>query len=129
MATPLDEGSAPRSGGRQVWVVEDDEPIARCLEMLLQEHGYGVKVAGSLAAARALEGEPDVVLLDYLLPDGNGVTFLPELNVRMPGVPVILLTALERVGESRFPRHVQYLPKPFRNRELLDLIEQAQAVS
>lgn len=108
--------------GRTVWVVEDDEPIARCLEMLLQESRYDVAVAGSLAAARGLEGRPDLVILDYLLPDGNGVSFLPELATRYPGVPVILLTALERIGASTFPSHVKYLPKPFRNRQLLDLI-------
>lgn len=110
------------SPGRMVWVVEDDEPIARCLEMLLQDSRYDVALAGSLGAARELAGRPDLVILDYLLPDGNGVSFLPELAARHPGVPVILLTALERVGASTFPNHVKYLPKPFRNRQLLELI-------
>jgi DNA-binding response OmpR family regulator len=110
-------------GMRRVWVIEDDEPIARCLEMLLRESGYVVEVAGSLATARALGPEPDLVLLDYLLPDGNGITFLPELARAHPGVPVILLTALERVGASAFPAHVTFLSKPFRNRDLLALVD------
>lgn len=113
------QGTTP---ARTVWVVEDDEPIARCLEMLLQDSGYGVELAGSLAAARTLTGHPDLVILDYLLPDGNGVAFLPELAARHHAIPVILLTALDRVGASSFPNHVKYLPKPFRNKQLLDLI-------
>ena len=106
-----------------LWVIEDDEPIARCLQMLLQESGYAVSIATSLASARGLPSTPDLVLLDYLLPDGNGIMFLPELAKSHPGVPVILLTALDRVGSSQFPRHVAYLPKPFRNRDLLALVD------
>jgi DNA-binding response OmpR family regulator len=105
-----------------VWVVEDDEPIARCLQMLLQDEGYSVDVASTLDDARALTSKPELVLLDYLLPDGNGIAYLPELAGRHPGVPVILLTALERVGKSSFPNHVTYLAKPFRNRDLIELV-------
>lgn len=108
--------------GRTVWVVEDDEPIARCLQLLLQESGYRVDVARSLGEARTLATLPELVLLDYLLPDGNGISYLPELAREHPGVPVILLTALERVGNSSFPNHVTYLAKPFRNRDLIELV-------
>ncbi len=90
--------------------------------MLLQEAGYRVDIAPSLSDARSLQSIPDLVLLDYLLPDGNGVAFLPELGRRFPNVPVILLTARERVGLSSFPNHVTYLPKPFRNRDLLEVV-------
>lgn len=113
------------SGGKGpalLWIIEDDEPIARCLQMLLQDSGYEVVMAGSLAMAREISAPPNLVLLDYLLPDGNGIAFLPELDRRHPGVPIILLTALERVGASVFPTHVTYLPKPFRNRDLLALV-------
>lgn len=106
-----------------LWIVEDDESIALCLKMILEDHGYRVAVAHTLQAARRLEGRPALVLLDFLLPDGNGVAFLPELEQRFAGTQVILLTALDRVGSSRFPNHVEYLPKPFHNRELLTMIE------
>ena len=110
------------SSKASLWVVEDDESIALCLKMILEDHGYGVQVAHTLESARAFETRPDLVLLDFLLPDGNGIAFLPELEERFPGVQVILLTALDRVGSSRFPNHVEYLPKPFHNRELLTMI-------
>ncbi len=106
-----------------LWVVEDDDSIALCLKILLEDHGYDVSVAGSLADARRLSIAPDLVLLDFLLPDGNGIAFLPELAGRFPQLHVILLTAQDRVGESRFPNHVAYLPKPFHNKELLGLVE------
>ena len=108
---------------KRLWVIEDDETISQCLCLILSENGYGVAPAKSLAEARCLEQKPDLVLLDFLLPDGNGIAFLPELAVRHPGVPVILLTAQERVGMSRFPHHVAYLAKPFRNKELFALIQ------
>ena len=105
-----------------IWIVEDDEAIGRCLKLLLEDAGYSTVLSASLAAARALMPQASVVVLDYLLPDGNGLSFLPELAQHMPGTPVILLTAQSRVGTSTFPKHVQFLAKPFRNRELLDLV-------
>lgn len=105
-----------------VWIVEDDEAIGRCLQMLLQDAGYSTVLSGSLTEAREQMPKAAVVVLDYLLPDGNGLSFLPELGQRLPGTPVILLTAQSRVGTSSFPKHVQFLAKPFRNREFLDLV-------
>ncbi len=107
------------TGRRSLWVIEDDESIAQCLRMLLEDEGYAVEVAGTLREARLLQSAPELVLLDFLLPDGNGIAFLPELSQRHPSARVLLLTALDRVGESRFPHHVHYLAKPFHNRELL----------
>ena len=112
-----------------IWVIEDDESIAQCLTLLLESAEYRVRTAGSLGEARALSGVPNLVLLDFLLPDGNGVAFLPELSERFPGTRVILLTAQDRVGTSRFPAHVTYQSKPFHNHQLLELIRSELARS
>lgn len=106
-----------------LWVVEDDDAIAQCLQLLLEGEGYTVKVATSLDDARQLTTCPDLVILDFLLPDGNGLAFLPELAARYATVPVILLTAQERVGATRFPSHVAYLAKPFTKKELLKVVK------
>jgi DNA-binding response OmpR family regulator len=64
----------------RVLVVEDSPLVADALRVLLEEYGYQVTTADSVAAARAsLEGSrPDVVLLDVALPDGDGLSLARE---------------------------------------------------
>jgi DNA-binding response OmpR family regulator len=63
-------------------LVEDSSLIADALRVLLEQHGYAVTVADSLAAARAAATlqPPDIVLLDLSLPDGDGLDLARELR-------------------------------------------------
>ena len=74
--------------------IEDDRAIARAVRDFLADKGCRVSLCPTLAAAReALAGTlPDLVLLDWNLPDGEGAGFCRELRARAPELPVLLLT-------------------------------------
>ena len=64
---------------QHVLVVEDEPEIQASLRSLLEREGYRVTVAGTLAdARRAIGRDVDVVLLDWRLPDGEGIDLLRE---------------------------------------------------
>ena len=81
----------------RVLVVDDHEVLASSLALVLDTEPdlTSVGVAGSLADARRLIGTtaPDVLLLDHRLPDGDGVTAIPELRQLRPTLRVVVLTA------------------------------------
>jgi two-component system, NtrC family, response regulator AtoC len=78
----------------RILVLDDDALIRTVLSDRLERAGHAVRVAGSLAEARALlrTGLPDLALLDMKLPDGDGTDMLPELIGELD-VPVIMMTA------------------------------------
>ena len=57
----------------RILVVDDEENIGRSLRLILEREGHEVALAHSVAEARAEVEEPDLLLLDVRLPDGNGV--------------------------------------------------------
>ncbi len=70
----------------------------------------------------------DVVLLDVMLPDRSGLDLLPELRRRDPDLPVVVITAyssIESAIEAIRAGAFHYLPKPFKNDEVLHLIQRA----
>ena len=83
---------------KHVMILDDEKMICSVLEDFLTEHGYKVTTAYSLAEGRtALRGEtlPQALVLDIMLPDGNGVDFLMELRAapRTKTLPIIMITA------------------------------------
>lgn len=96
-------GSAP--GGERVLVVEDDEAARLTSCITLQRAGYRVLEAADCAGARKQfsEQRPDIVLLDVLLPDGDGLSLCREL-LSLPGcedIPIAMVTGLDDVGSIR----------------------------
>jgi DNA-binding NtrC family response regulator len=76
-------------------LVVEDEPIARFgIKDFLASRGFDVQEAANLEQARAQfqRDRPDAVVIDYLLPDGNALDFLPEIHAVDPQLPVIVLT-------------------------------------
>jgi DNA-binding response OmpR family regulator len=106
-----------------VLLVEDEAAITEPLAEALAGEGFRAEVAGTLAdgRARAASAEPDLVLLDVMLPDGSGFDLLREL--RAAGTtPVIMLTArgdeIDRVTGLELGAD-DYVVKPFSARELI----------
>src|SRR5262245_9904344 len=98
-------------------LVEDDPLIRRWLTSRLSAAGHRVVEAESVAAARALiSSSPfDVVLLDYRLPDGTGFDLMPEIEARLPGVPILMLTVhgtVEHAVEAMRRGAFNYVQKP-----------------
>lgn len=107
---------------QRVLVVEDEPEIASSLRALLENEGYAVEVARSIAdARRALTGPVDVMLLDWRLPDGEGIDLLKELR-RTSDLPVLMVTARVEVIDRVLGLEIgadDYVTKPVEPRELL----------
>ncbi|MEZ4237363.1 MAG: response regulator transcription factor [Myxococcota bacterium] len=108
----------------RILVVEDERKIAGFLERGLTDEGHRVDVAGDLAGARAALGaaDYDLLLLDRMLPDGDGLALVRELRQRRIPTPAICLTARDRVQErveGLYGGADDYLVKPFAFDELL----------
>ena len=107
-----------------VLVVEDDPAIARLLEVELGEAGYGVELAatGAQGLAAIERDEPAVVVLDVRLPDVDGLSVCRQARRSGHGMPILMLTALDRVGDRVLGLDAgadDYLAKPFAIEELL----------
>ena len=107
-----------------VLIVEDDANLRLALEDNLRDEGYAVTTAATVKAARdALDGaSPDVVVLDLMLPDGDGYALCRELRRR--GLPSRVLMLTARTLEDDLVKGFEagaddYLAKPYRLRELL----------
>src|SRR5258705_10890162 len=83
----------------QILLVEDDRDLRRFLSKALREEGYGVTEtdSGDRALERALEGSFSCVVLDVMLPGGDGFSVVAELPKRAGSTPVLLLTAKEEL--------------------------------
>lgn len=111
-------------------LIEDDEDIAETLVAYLEKNGFVVDVAPTLAVAKVavMENSFDLVLLDRMLPDGEGMTMLKFFADKDRPQRVILLTALGDVDDrvrGLEDGALDYIPKPFEPRELLARIRNA----
>src|SRR5690348_7308615 len=106
-----------------VLVVEDSTNLAALLRRVLTENGYDVRVAadGEAGLARAIELEPDLLILDVGLPRRNGLEVIQELRRKGIAAPTLMLTARRTVGERVAGLEAgadDYLTKPFDADEL-----------
>lgn len=83
--------------------VEDDIDMRQVIRRKLESDGLRVDGAGTLAGARALLalGHFDLVVLDLILPDGDGSELLPDLDARVPPIPVIVFSAKDALAAER----------------------------
>ena len=106
----------------RILLVEDEEKLARMVELELQYEGYEVEKAfdGRAGLDRALSGEFDLVLLDIMLPALSGMEVLRRLR-RESAMPVIMLTARDTVVDKVSGLDMgadDYITKPFNILEL-----------
>ena len=112
-------------------LVIDDEPVLQdVLGTLLS--GAGFEVHSAMSAEEGLQQirdeEIDVVLLDLMLPDRSGLEILPEIKTHDPHLPVVVITAyssVESAIEAMRLGAFHYVPKPFKNEEVLHLVRRA----
>lgn len=111
---------------RKVLLVEDDFALAMGTEYALQSEGYEVVCAENLKKAREqLSAEVSLILLDVMLPDGNGYTFCKEVREKGWKMPIIFLTAVSE--EANIVQGLEqgaddYVTKPYRVKELVSRI-------
>ena len=105
-------------------VVEDDPQVRKMLVRSLAYEGFDVNAVDDLAGARAAisEGRPDLVLLDLMLPDGDGTEICAQLRRAGDRLPVIMVTARDTVDDTVGGLELgadDYLVKPFSTSELV----------
>ena len=109
---------------QNILVVDDEKLIRWSLKECLQREGYQVKAVENGAAALQSLGKEsfDLVLLDYRLPDTNGIELLPKIRSLQPDLPVVMITAHSSVDHAVAAMKagaIDYLAKPFRNEDIV----------
>jgi two-component system OmpR family response regulator len=110
-------------GNLTVVYIEDDERLARLTAQYLSTHGVQVTIVarGDLAPAEVARVQPDLVLLDLMLPGADGVSVCRKLRERAD-VPIIMVTARAEEADRVIGLEGgadDYVTKPFSSRELL----------
>ncbi len=113
-----------------VYIVDDDVSVCRALSLLLKSHGFKVETFMRAADFLALRHPklPSCLVLDILLPDINGFALQKAMAARQLAIPIVFIT-----GHGDIPMSVKgmkagaidFLPKPFTKKKLLDAITQA----
>ena len=109
---------------KTVLIVEDERPIVEILKFNLKREGYETLEAldGTEGLEKARTSDPDLILLDVMLPGMNGFEICSTLRDEGHAVPIIMLTAREEESDKVFGLEAgadDYITKPFSMRELL----------
>ncbi|NBI29210.1 response regulator YycF [Chengkuizengella marina] len=107
----------------KILVVDDEQPIADILKFNLEKEGYQVVCAfdGNTAVKMAYEEKPDLVLLDLMLPEKDGMDVCREIRMKL-NTPIIMLTAKDTELDKVLGLEMgadDYVTKPFSTREIL----------
>ncbi len=106
-----------------VLIIEDHQNISLSLKDLILKEGHQVMICENLNQAREkIKSKPDLIILDWMLPDGQGLDFLIEIRKQGFSTPVIFLTARAEVVDKVLGLEMganDYLTKPFEPRELI----------
>jgi DNA-binding response OmpR family regulator len=127
------EGQVKDVDRKRVLVVDDDLPLRGMLSAALRQHGFQVLLAGDGGEAeRALDLlNPNVILLDLMMPGVNGWDFLQKMQQsgKIGKVPIIVISAHLRIDpQAILEMGVDaILPKPFNLDELLCLVDHLAA--
>lgn len=120
---------------KSIWICDDDHSIRFVLEKALSREGLPVRSFSNgrdLLAALDEGDSPQVLVSDIRMPGGSGLELLAKVKQKMPGLPVIIMTAYSDLDSavSAFQGGAfEYLPKPFDLSRAVELIRRAQEES
>jgi len=119
---------------KPIWIVDDDQSIRFVLEKALLREGLPTRsftnpreVLAALDIATEVDG-PQIIVSDIRMPGGSGLDLLEKVKVKLPGLPVIIMTAFSDLDSavSAFQGGAfEYLPKPFDLHKAVELIRRA----
>jgi len=116
---------------KEILIVDDEPLIARMIEAVLRMNGYARLMVFSEAPA-ALEyfmahaDQVGVLLLDWKMPELNGLAFAARARAARPDIPIVMVTAFDARaaadGESLDMERARFIPKPFAPTQLLTAV-------
>jgi DNA-binding NtrC family response regulator len=123
-AAVLPRSRAQASHAGSILIIDDEAAIRESLETLLEFEGYSVESAETAGEgmARLTEGNFDLVLLDFALPDLNGLEVLTQIRARDSQLAVIMITAygtLDNAVRAMQKGATNFIQKPWDNEKLL----------
>jgi CheY-like chemotaxis protein len=110
---------------KTVLVVDDEFGIVEVLVLTLEDDGYRVVSAsnGCEGLERLAEVQPDLVLLDYMMPVMDGPTMAQAMRAGRRDTPIIMMSAVgEEPVRERFADYAVFVRKPFRVRAMLEAV-------
>ena len=114
-----------------IMVIDDDANIRAVLKYRFEKERYTVHLArNGLEAVKEVDGQqPDLIILDMLMPEMDGVAFLEQLrgNPLTGSIPVIVLTTLRRGPQWQRTQHLgveDWVVKPFSPRRLVERVRE-----
>jgi DNA-binding response OmpR family regulator len=116
----MNEVGGRERDARSVLIVDDEPPLIRLVTAILQVeglHSIGAK-SGQEGLRLAATVNPDLVLLDQLLPDGPGLDMIGEFR-RRTSAPILVITASDRLLPRSLPLADDFMAKPFDPDELV----------
>lgn len=114
---------------KKVFVVEDEKKIARFLQMELEHEGFAVSTEanGRRAYERIMQEDYDIVILDWMLPEMDGLAICQRVR-ELSDIPIIMLTAKDDINDKVAGLDIgadDYMTKPFATPELIARIKVA----
>ncbi|MEJ2052096.1 MAG: response regulator [Calditrichota bacterium] len=112
----------------RILVVDDEKNIRRSMQMILSSEGYLVSLAGNAREALDLLKKeiPDVIFLDVMLPDRDGLSLLPEIKSNYPATEIIMISGhanLSMAVEATRAGAYDFLEKPLQKEKILLTIQ------
>lgn len=122
------------STNKSILVAEDDEDIRMMLSVFFKDEGFHVEAAenGKIALGKVQAAKPDVILLDLMMPEMDGMAFraAQEADAAISAIPVILMSADASLDiKSRALPGVRSIRKPMDLDRLLELVHEAMTVA
>ncbi len=116
-----------KTGEKTILVIDDSIVIRKMVELALEEENYSLETAVTgKDGLKALDDvKPDLIILDLMLPDINGIDLLKTIKASL-GIPVIMLSGKDSpqmIEKAKAEGADAFLPKPFRDEELVQNIK------
>ncbi|EKD57208.1 MAG: hypothetical protein ACD_57C00379G0003 [uncultured bacterium] len=117
-----------RNKKKKIWIIDDDLAILQCMAITLEDEGYQVLTfENATVFEKAIERNlPDIILMDYYLPDQNGDQLILNLEKKKKTkkIPVILISAHHEARNlAKKNGVVNFLAKPFDTDTLLNIVK------
>lgn len=116
------------AAGKRILLVDDDHEIVESMQLTLESRGYQILIArdGNQGLAMAERENPDLLILDMMMPKRSGFLVLEKLLRSKPGLPTIMITANEGSRHKAYAEMLgvkDYLRKPFPMDRLLESVD------